>query len=249
MDEVVTRRSFLAQATATGTFSRLGARLVAFGEDGRLTARPGPATLTAEAGERRLGLGTTRDGFLYVPSGVDLKRPIPLAVMLHGASNQARAMQFTYPLADQFGVAIVAPDSREQTWDVVRDKFGVDVRFIDEALKHVFARLTVDHRRLAIGGFSDGASCALSLGTINGDLFTHVIAFSPGFIAPGTRYGKPRIFVSHGTADRVLPVAFTSRLTVRRLSTDGYGVTYREFDGSHSVPPPIARQAFEWFLA
>ena len=169
--------------------------------------------------------------------------------MLHGASNQARAMQFTYALADQFGVVIVAPDSREQTWDVVRDKFGVDVRFIDEALKHAFSRVTVDVKRIAIGGFSDGASYALSLGAVNGDLFTHVIAFSPGFIAPGARYGKPRIFISHGTEDRVLPIAYTSRLTVRKLTAEGYGVTYREFDGPHAVPPPIAREGFEWFVA
>ncbi len=31
-------------------------------------------------------------------------------------------------------------------------------------------------------GFSDGASYALSLGVPNGDLFTHIVAFSPGFM-------------------------------------------------------------------
>jgi predicted esterase len=34
---------------------------------------------------------------------------------------------------------------------------------------------------LAVSGFSDGASYALSIGPANGDLFTHVMAFSPGF--------------------------------------------------------------------
>ena len=47
-------------------------------------------------------------------------------------------------------------------------------------------------------------SYALSLGLANGDLFTHVIAFSPGFITPAPPSGRPPIFVSHGTADQVL---------------------------------------------
>jgi phospholipase/carboxylesterase len=38
-------------------------------------------------------------------------------------------------------------------------------------------------------------------------IFTHIIAFSPGFVIPGAGLrGKPRIFVSHGTADRILPI-------------------------------------------
>jgi len=53
---------------------------------------------------------------------------------------------------------------------------------------------------VAIQGFSDGASYALSLGLTNGDLFTHVIAFSPGFAAPAEQRGRPRIYVSHGVA-------------------------------------------------
>ena len=79
--------------------------------------------------------------------------------------------------------------------------YGPDVEFIDRALDWVSNRLTLDTRRLAITGFSDGASYALSLGITNGDLFTRVIAFSPGFMVPARRRGKPPVFVSHGTHD------------------------------------------------
>lgn len=44
------------------------------------------------------------------------------------------------------------------------------------------AGVAIDPAHVAIGGFSDGASCALSLGLVNGDLFTHVMAFSPGLV-------------------------------------------------------------------
>jgi phospholipase/carboxylesterase len=32
------------------------------------------------------------------------------------------------------------------------------------------------------------------------------------------------------------------------LRNAGYVVKYHEFDGPHTVPPAIAREAFEWFL-
>jgi phospholipase/carboxylesterase len=67
---------------------------------------------------------------------------------------------------------------------VYRGNFGPDVDYINRSLQHVFERYTVDPNRLGIAGFSDGASYALSLGLPNGDLFSHIIAFSPGFMRP-----------------------------------------------------------------
>jgi predicted esterase len=107
----------------------------------------------------------------------------------------------------------------------------------------------VDPARVAIGGYSDDASYALSLGLANGDLFTHVLAFSPGFVAPAERVGSPCIFVSHGTRDGWLPVERCSRRIVPQLERAGYEVRYREFDGGHVVPPEIGREAADWFTA
>lgn len=95
----------------------------------------------------------------------------------------------------------------------------------------------VDTKHLAVSGFSDGASYALSLAVAN-DLFTHALAFSPGFIAamPTGLRGKPRVFISHGVHDRVLPVERCSRRLVPRLRQGGYEVGYREFNDAHVVP-------------
>lgn len=65
-----------------------------------------------------------------------------------------------------------------------RSDFGPDVQYINKSLEHVFSRYSIDPNRLGIAGFSDGASYALSLGLPNGDLFTHIVAFSPGFMRP-----------------------------------------------------------------
>ena len=167
--------------------------------------------------------------------------------MLHGAGNSSEGMTWTFPLADEYGVIILAPDSRELTWDAVIGEFGPDVRYIDGALAYTFRRSFVDPKRIAIGGFSDGASYALSLGMANGELFNYIMAFSPGFIASTNGAGMPRIFISHGKEDDVLSIETTSRDMVPKLTAAGYDVKYQEFDGGHAVPPAIARQAFGWF--
>ena len=79
--------------------------------------------------------------------------------------------------------------------------------------------------------------------------FTHVLAFSPGFLAPAERVGSPRIFVSHGTRDGWLPIERCSRRIVPQLERAGYEVRYREIDGGHVVPPEIGREAADWFTA
>ena len=220
-------------------------------QDARLLARPGrPKSLkeTAEPGLHELGLGQGRDGFLYVPKGYRADRPAPLAVMLHGAGGSARpALGPFLGLADDAGLVLLAIDSRRQTWDVIQGGYGPDVAFLDRALELTFARCAIDPKRIAAEGFSDGASYALSIGVTNGDLFSHVIAFSPGFMAPKDQQGRPGIYVSHGTRDQVLPIDSCSRRLVPRLRSAGYEVLYREFDGPHTVPEDIALEALRWF--
>src|SRR5215203_2039676 len=179
---------------------------------GRLGARPVQVTGAAPLGLLPLMLGSARDSYLYVPATYQAERPAPLVLLLHGAGGHAhQGLDLLRSLADAAGLLLLAPASREHTWDLlVGRRYGPDLALIDRALEQTFSRYAVAPERVAIGGFSDGASYALSLGITNGDLFTHVIAFSPGFVAPADRRGKPPVFVSHGTADEVLPIDETS---------------------------------------
>jgi len=72
------------------------------------------------------------------------------------------------------------------------------------------------------------------------------IAFSPGFFVEGVPDGKPRLFVSHGTKDHILPIDRCGRRVVAELRAGGYEVAFREFDGHHEVPPEVAREALLW---
>lgn len=213
-----------------------------------LAARPGEASEPLAPGRHPLSLGSGRDGFLYVPAGYEAGTPAPLMILLHGAGGRADNWLGAFAIADSLGVVLVAPDSRGQTWDVVRGVFGVDVSFIDQALEKTFRHCDIDPASVAMAGFSDGASYALSLGLSNGDLVTHVVAWSPGFMRPADPQGDPLIFVSHGTSDGILPISSTSRRIVPDLQASGYSVAYEEFEGGHELPREIAERAFGWFL-
>lgn len=219
---------------------------------GHLLSRPRPpADGPPPAGLIPLQLsGSDRDGVLYIPPSYSPAVPAPLVVSLHGAGGSGRrGLPRLRALADARGLLLLCPDSRDSTWDVVRGGLGPDVEFVDRALDLVFARYAVDPLRIAAEGFSDGASYALSLGLLNGDLFTHVIAFSPGFVIAERRRGRPRCFVSHGTHDPILPIDPCSRRIVRELRGDRYDVEYTEFEGGHGVPRGIAQGAVDWLLA
>lgn len=266
MGPMTDRRRFLASAGRLGLVALLAGCVVerevpvdprggsgrpdGRAQDGRaaLSARPGEAAAAERPGpgEHGLGVEQERDSILYVPPSAG-DGPVPLVVSLHGAGGRARhGLDLLRGGADEHGFAVLAPASRGSTWDAVRDGYGPDVDVLDRSLRRAFELLRVDPERIAVAGFSDGASYALGLGLANGDLFGGVLAFSPGFVPPAGRTGTPRVFVSHGTGDEVLPVDRTSRRIVARLEEDGYDVTYAEFDGEHAVPPAIVRRAVEW---
>jgi phospholipase/carboxylesterase len=248
----VTRRRFGAIAGgALASFAFGGAchgTEIQVGGDGRLTvrARTAAANGNAESGSRPLKLDDGRDAIVQVPANASGTR-LPLLVLLHGAGGSGSGiLRRLGSAADEASVAVLAPDSRDATWDAIRGDFGPDVRFLNRALERIFDTLSIDPARVSVGGFSDGATYALSLGLINGDLFRRVLAFSPGFIIGDQQRGKPRVFVSHGTSDPILPIDRCSRVIVPGLKKLGYDVTFREFTGGHTVPAEIAREGMRW---
>lgn len=237
----LSRRAFLGAAASVLALPACLTDFTGSSGDPRLLARPTEPLEPALPGITQLHLGAPRDGFLYVPTGHDLTRPLPLLVLLHGSGDGSAF--WTRPefgierLADERGLILLAPDSRSVSWDVVLQRsFGADAQFIDRALHQAFGLCLVDPSRVGLAGFSDGATTALSLGLANGDLFSQLGGFSPGFVSEGSRVGKPRIFVSHGTRDTVFPIANTGRPIVSKLRQSGYQVEFQEFDGPHTVP-------------
>ncbi len=207
----------------------------------------GTSATSCAPGVHTLALGTGRPARMRVTAGTR-KGKKALVVVLHGAGGSADSGLAAFETWNAPGLVLVAPASKDYTWSGVLGS-DADLAGVNGALAKAYAHCPIDQRRIAIGGFSDGASYALSLGLASGDLFRSVIAFSPGGIVGSGQNGRPRFFVSHGTRDTVLPFGRTRGSIVPQLRKAGYPVTFRSFAGGHEVPPAIGKAAQRWFLS
>jgi len=226
-------------------------------ELGRIVIPGKSSTQTVSAGLQKL---SGRNGSLYVP--MSHAEPLPLLILLHksgGAPKEWFAGSESFaPYAEKGHFIILAPESPGVTWGTGPKNWGYDYVAINRALEEAFTRCAIDRNRLAIGGFSDGASYALSLGLANGDVFGYIIAFSPGFIVKAHARGRmgrnnevqiPLVYIAHGAADNVLPIASTSRIFASSLRKNGYKVEFQEFSGSHHLSRQVVDQAMTWLTA
>ncbi len=242
------RREFIA-ATAAGAFGLItrNRRLRA-----QAFAPPPPADGSTPYGVTKLGLAENDDdpdGLLYVPKSYKDSTPMPLLVYLHGLSGDADSARFLFPIADEVGMIVLAPESRRITWGRDAPGFDKDSVFIVDAMKYVHRTLYMDTDHVAISGVSDGATYALSMGLVYGDpSFTHIMVFSEGIPVLPRKQGHPKVFIAHGTQDNQMPIDVTSRKLVPELVSEGYDVTYKEYDGGHGAPRNLVRESIDWFL-
>jgi phospholipase/carboxylesterase len=235
----------------------VGAEPDASAPSGEIAARApvlAPDMASLERGLQRINAYS----IAYIPGSYSPDRPAPFILLLHGARGRADNMIRRFEAeAEKRGVILLAVDSEGRTWDVMvalaespnrMPSYGGDPARIDAALKETFARYAVDPAKVAVSGFSDGAGYAVSLGAENAPLFRHVMAFSAGVLMPFFAEGKTRVFISHGTKDRIIPVDSPRLNIVPVLRNAGFEVEWREFDGGHEIPPAIMSEAFDWFL-
>lgn len=204
-----------------------GAAAAATAAAAAATAPAASALPLAPTGVLKLGLaaGAGRDGYVYVPSTYSPDVPTPLIVALHGANKTAfNGMATVADAAAAAGAIVVAPSSRDAaTWDMFGGGYGSDVAYINASIAMVSDLYNIDPSRIAVQGFSDGATYALSLGLANGltskgGVFSHVIAFSPGGLAPPRLSGSPGVFVSAGTEDEIFPKSVADAVVCQLVS-------------------------------
>lgn len=218
---------------------------------GRLNFRPGEPPLAdpLPPGRHGLSFDEGREAVLVVPEGLHSDAAVPLLVMFHGAGGDAnRVLPALVPHARARRFLLLAPQSMFPTWDIVIGGHGPDLQRLDAALAMVASRFRLDATRLAFAGFSDGGSYALSLGLTNGDVASHVIGLSAGFMNSFTQAGTPRVFLAHGRSDRQLPIETSAHVHARRLLEAGHDLTLQPFDGDHVIVPWVVARAVEFFL-
>ena len=215
----------------------------------RLKARPGtPSQPPLAAGLHVLGLDRARDAHLFVPTGLDPAKPAPLIVMFHGKGQPANEVlgEWKRPAARR-KCLVLAPSARSHTWNVDNGPGGPDAQFVDRALQAVFNRFAVDPAHIAAAGFSDGGTYALSIGLVNGDFFSDILAFAPIMYNAPNSVGQPKVFFSNGNKD---PGAVLTNATsmARQLRGDGYDVAFHEFNGGHWMDEDGVKRAMTRFL-
>jgi predicted esterase len=211
-------------------------------------AQERPARSRCNPGEHALRLENGQAARMLVTPPAEGGRA--LVVVLHGAGQTpADALQAFRGGWRTPGLVLIAPKSKGQTWSILRSEVDSDLESVNFALAEAYGRCEIDRSRVAVGGFSDGATYALTLGVSNGDLFPAIMALSPGGIVAGEQVGVPRVFVSHGTLDTVLPIDRAGDAVVAKLRAAGYPVTYRRFRGGHEASPATSSAAVRWFLA
>jgi phospholipase/carboxylesterase len=257
---MLSRRAFGLMSAASVVAAGCATSSAPESTGGRLSAR---ATAPASPGNRS---GVFRfeawpRPLAFIPPEVDAMRPSPFVLLLHGGGSDAEwTLNRMASAARKKGVVLLAPQAEGYTWDAVREarenrrgnapaRFGDDTARVDASLKLLFDEIAVDPAHSAIAGFSDGASYALSLGPRNGEVFSHIMAFSPGGVAPFDDPARAKVFISHGRQDPMLPFANTAEGIVPGFRSRGFDVVFETFNGVHAFRDEEIGKAFDWFLA
>jgi len=208
-----------------------------------------PTKPALPAGRHDMLLFKDRDYVLIVPEGIDADAPTPLMVLFHGGGGSAeKILPVMQQHAETNKFLLLVPQSLLPTWDIVIAGNGPDRERLETALHEVQSRFTLDPKRFAFAGHSDGGSYSLSNGVANGDFVTHILAFSAGFMTVLHQEGTPHIFIAHGSKDEQTPVETAGRANATSLKNAGYDVTYIEYDGPHKSQPHIVTVAVQYFL-
>ncbi len=210
----------------------------------RLSARPRLSYAFAlAAGLHRLDIGGV-DVVLYLPASAIGRGRVPVLTYLHGASRTVEAVVEAHrAAADEAGVMIVAPYALVDSWDaVLSGLYDRDIAALDVVLQWVFRKVPADPSAIALTGFSDGATYALGVGRGNGDLFSHLVAYSPHDLLATRPVGLPRVTVAHGTADQVVPWGVSAQYIVPALRTAGHEVEFVSFDAGHAIPLQLVQE-------
>lgn len=192
----------------------------------------------------------------------------PLLILLHGyGSNEQDLFSFAPQLPDEYLIISVrAPYSMQgygNAWyaidfDADMNKFTDDVQavqsrnliatFIDE----VIANYPVDENNITLIGFSQGAILSYAVALTYPQKIKRVAALSGYLHTPITEEGaleksdnKPDFFISHGSADQVIPIAWASKAP-EYLKKLGLETEYHEYNAGHGVAPQNFYDLLNW---
>lgn len=208
-----------------------------------------PAAAAAQArGWTELSLGGGARATRYLPVGVELCAPAPLAVFLHGAGGTPEAYHGHLEAhAEALGLVLVLPQAAGAGWG------GGDVSAIVASMDAVRAELRVDERRIYLAGHSAGGAFAYLLAYEGSEGIAAVFSMSAPYYAIGARsdpsHAAP-IRMYYGADDPNYTGGSAAALEAQWVSLGvPYATDVQPGYGHSTWPPASIRAGLESLLA
>jgi len=163
--------------------------------------------------------GRKRTYLLHVPPRVDPNRPMPLVLVLHGATQSpesAERMSGMSALADRERFIAVYPSGtgrldKVPTWNAgnccayAMENNVDDVGFIRALIEKLEREYPVDPRRIYVTGISNGAMMSYRLACELSDKIAAVAPVEGAQNVPCHPPDRVSVLIFHGTADHLVP--------------------------------------------
>ncbi len=207
---------------------------------------------------------------VYLPPRTEAAGPPPLLILLHGFGSNEHDLFGLHPYLDErfaivsarapltlqpgshawYRIEWLADGSIRMDDDEARRGLASASQFVDEAIEAYGA----DPQRVFVGGFSQGAIMSECLALTRPDRFAGAVLMSGRTLdllqghslTAETMY--PPMIVTHGVADRVLPIG-EGRRTRDYLTTLGVDFEYHEFAMAHQISDESLDAADTWLSA
>lgn len=123
---------------------------------------------------------------------------------------------------------------------------------IEAAVQQACIQLQVPHERVVLGGFSQGGIMALSIlltqpQTLQAAMIWHsrLLPEMAEQEAPAAALAGRKAWVSHGTADDVIPLAQAHAIRTRLQATP-VDLSYHEYPCRHEIHPQELQSSMQW---
>ncbi|MDB5311356.1 MAG: alpha/beta hydrolase [Gemmataceae bacterium] len=165
---------------------------------------------------------------VFVPRGLDAKKPVPVVVGLHGAGGSENVF------FEAYGAGRAVAECGRRGWVFVATRSGLDFTGgppVAEVLDQLGRRYPVDPKRVFLVGHSMGAMQAIALAQTHPGRFAAVAA-----LGGGGRVTDPKALASLpvfvGAGEKDFGLGFARELNKTLTVGGATGVTYKEYPGA-----------------
>ncbi len=211
--------------------------------------------------------GSTLKYIAIEPDGYDAAQKYSMVILLHGFGAHMGDLASLAPAIDPSGYVYICPNAPIPFqigpgmtgfgWTPPSDlRSADDIEHATDMLSTLVDEVTAEYGTpdgdVLLGGFSQGGMMTYRLGLPDPGRFKGLLVLSG--VAPDAGKLRPNlpesrtqpVFVAHGTADMVLPVA-SARAATTFLRSEGYSPEYNEYPGmAHEISQAVLNDIVPW---